>query len=114
MRHLALLKPDLRCFSVHPGVVKTELSRYWKDNSFMFSILSPLMSPFLKTPSQGAQTTLYCALSSELDDAKFNGKYFADGKECSPHNNFLYNEQNAKRAADLWKISEEITNSKLN
>ena len=75
---------------------------------------SPLMSPFLKTPSQGAQTTLYCALSNELDDAKFNGKYFADGKECSPHNNFTYNEQNAKRAADLWKISEEITNSKLN
>ena len=97
------------------GVVKTELARSWQAASpIMFTLAKPLMGIFLKTPIQGAQTSLYCALSPELDDEKFNGKYFSDIKLTDPHARFAYDNAEAdKMAEDLWKTSEDITSSTL-
>lgn len=58
-------------YSVHPGVVATELGRHlpcgcaWAFQKFNW---------VLKTPVQGAQTTLHCALDERLGEQ--NGLYF--------------------------------------
>jgi NAD(P)-dependent dehydrogenase (short-subunit alcohol dehydrogenase family) len=115
MRHAAKLDPKVSFFSLHPGVVKTELARSWQASSpILFTFMGPFMGIFLKTPIQGAQTSIYCALSPELDDEKFNGKYFSDIKLTDPHSRFAYDNNEADKMAEkLWKTSEEITSSTL-
>ena len=61
-------------FSLHPGVVATELNRYTTEAlSLPLGIIfkmatSPLGRLFLKTAVQGAQTTIHCAVAEELKD----------------------------------------------
>lgn len=58
---------------------------------------------FIKSPRQGAQTTIYCAVNPDLE--KVTGKYYADCKETKP----------AVQAEDehmmkwLWAVSEKWT-----
>ena len=61
----------------------------------------------MKTPFQGAQTSLYCALEKCLEEPKYSGKYFSDCAQATTK--FVTDEM----AASLWSKSEEITNSKL-
>ncbi|XP_005991563.1 retinol dehydrogenase 12 [Latimeria chalumnae] len=81
--------------SVHPGTVHSELTRH----SFMVSLAWKIFSVFIKTPMEGAQTSIYCAVAEELES--ISGKYFSD---CSPA--FVApqgrNDETAKR---LWDIS---------
>lgn len=51
-------------YAVHPGVVKTELGRHLNTVYFPgFRQLAHIIGYFtLKTPEEGAQTTLHCAL----------------------------------------------------
>lgn len=57
----------------------------------------------MQSPEEGAQTTLYCALSDEL--AAVSGNFFAD---CHPisASRTARDDQLAHR---LWKLSEHIT-----
>ncbi|KAF6132531.1 retinol dehydrogenase 11 [Phyllostomus discolor] len=59
-------------YSVHPGTVKSELTRH---SSFMQWIWR-LFSFFIKTPQEGAQTSLYCALTEGLEI--LSGNHFSD------------------------------------
>ncbi|XP_010643643.1 retinol dehydrogenase 11 isoform X2 [Fukomys damarensis] len=59
-------------YSVHPGSVSSELIRH---SSFM-RLMWWLFYYFLKTPQQGAQTSLYCALAEGLE--VLNGNHFSD------------------------------------
>ncbi|XP_063080055.1 retinol dehydrogenase 12 [Engraulis encrasicolus] len=61
--------------SVHPGSVRSELVRHSTIMSLMFTFFGI----FLKTPREGAQTSIYCAVAEELDS--FSGKHFSD---CTP------------------------------
>ncbi|VUZ47829.1 unnamed protein product [Hymenolepis diminuta] len=64
--------------SVHPGVVVTDILR----NDKLLDILTfRLGRPFLKTCWEGAQTTLFTALTPNLN----SGHYYADCKEEAPH-----------------------------
>lgn len=93
--------------ALHPGVVRTELTRYLSD-TFGFSavllkyMFFPLIAWFFKTVPEGTQTTLYCALSSDLNNV--SGFYFSDCKlsQLLPH---ALDDQDAKK---LWEISEEL------
>jgi NAD(P)-dependent dehydrogenase (short-subunit alcohol dehydrogenase family) len=61
---------QITAYSLHPGII---------DTNFGSSIpLISLLKKFLKkkTPSQGAATTVYCALKPGLE--KENGRYFDD------------------------------------
>jgi hypothetical protein len=68
--------------SVHPGGVRTELTREMKS-SFLTKIVMGLVSPvwwfITKNPWQGCQTTLHCTLSDDVE----NGCYYADCKKDS-------------------------------
>lgn len=89
--------------ALHPGIVDTELMRHMGIFSSFFAkiLVYPLMWPFLKTPVNGAQTTLYCALDPELENV--TGRYFADcrEKEVAPQG------QDDAMAGFLWKVSEK-------
>ncbi|XP_063231591.1 retinol dehydrogenase 13-like isoform X2 [Bacillus rossius redtenbacheri] len=91
--------------AVHPGIVDTELIRHmgFFNSTFSSIFLRPLMWMFIKSPKQGAQTSLYAALDESLQ--KVSGKYFSDCAEKEP----------APQATDdsmaqwLWKVSEKWT-----
>jgi len=86
---------------VHPGAVKTDLGRF-TPISFLQKVLYPVFWLFFKTPMQGAQTSLYCALAPGIK----GGVYYADCKEKKSVLPSDY-EDKAKR---LWVKTEEIIN----
>ncbi|OWF50392.1 retinol dehydrogenase 12-like [Mizuhopecten yessoensis] len=88
--------------ALHPGVVNTELPRHVQARITIIFLLGPIIKPFLKTPLQGAQTNLHCALDENLDNV--SGKYFSDCAEKGPSKAALVDED-AKR---LWQLSEEM------
>ncbi|XP_062851777.1 retinol dehydrogenase 12 isoform X2 [Trichomycterus rosablanca] len=56
--------------SVHPGTVRSDLVRH----STMMSLVFALFSMFLKTPQEGAQSSIYCSVAGELHS--ITGKHF--------------------------------------
>lgn len=62
--------------AVHPGIVDTEIIRHMSFfNSWIATFLiKPFVWPFIKSPRQGAQTTVFTALDQSLE--KVSGKYF--------------------------------------
>lgn len=89
--------------ALHPGIVTTELGRHMSIySSFLGKLfVQPILWPFMKTESSGAQTTLYVALSPELD--KTTGKYFSDCELKQPVDEAL----DEKIIEWLWKVSEK-------
>ncbi|XP_075227524.1 retinol dehydrogenase 12-like [Lycorma delicatula] len=91
-------------YAVHPGIVKTELGRHMDEVYFKGArVLARTLSYFLiKTPEEGAQTTLHCA----LDDAagQENGLYYSDCKVKEPSQLA----KDLEAAKKLWKVSEEL------
>uniref|UniRef100_A0A9J7XAJ1 NADP-retinol dehydrogenase n=1 Tax=Cyprinus carpio carpio TaxID=630221 RepID=A0A9J7XAJ1_CYPCA len=78
--------------SVHPGTVRSELMRHSTAMSLLFAVFSM----FLKTPKEGAQTSVYCAIAEELQS--ISGKHFSD---CAPA--FVAPQgRNEETARKLW------------
>ncbi|XP_041824820.1 retinol dehydrogenase 12-like isoform X2 [Melanotaenia boesemani] len=63
-------------YSLHPGVVQTDL---WRHLSSPEQIFMKIASPFTKNSIQGAQTTIYCAVEPSLVNQ--SGGYYSD---CAP------------------------------
>ena len=61
---------------LHPGVVNSGFGA--EDPSRIFKFLVPFWRPFMKTPQQGAATSIYLASSPEVEGV--TGTYFADGR----------------------------------
>ncbi|CAH1791842.1 unnamed protein product, partial [Owenia fusiformis] len=91
--------------AVHPGIVNTEIGRHMKVNKsyIAWPIIGPIKFLFLKSPEQGAQTSLFCALDSSLENV--TGKYF---KNCA-ESHFVESAKNAADSKRLWAISERWT-----
>jgi NAD(P)-dependent dehydrogenase (short-subunit alcohol dehydrogenase family) len=85
---------------LHPGVVRTAFGQ--EDGRRWMSLLLPLVRPFLKSPEQGAATSVHVASAPELVDV--TGTYFANKrpKKSSPRS---YDEQTARR---LWDVSAQL------
>lgn len=86
--------------SLHPGMVKTEITR---DASILLKVVLWLLTFFSKTPNAGAQTQIRMAVDPELSNV--TGKYFE---------NCRLKEESAKAKDDemsgwLWTISEAWT-----
>ncbi|XP_022335260.1 retinol dehydrogenase 13-like [Crassostrea virginica] len=90
--------------SLHPGLVKTELSRYLPQTVpvYLRILLKPFAYLLSKTSVQGAQTSIYCAVEESL--ANVTGKYFSDCaiKEESKA------AQDDEAAKKLWEVSEKM------
>ncbi|XP_051866205.1 retinol dehydrogenase 12 [Pristis pectinata] len=81
--------------SLHPGSVKTELTRH----SWVVALLWKICTFLIKTPKEGAQTSIHCAVAEELEE--ISGKYFSD---CHPA--FVAPQgRNDETAKNLWNVS---------
>ncbi|XP_066259950.1 retinol dehydrogenase 13-like [Euwallacea similis] len=88
---------NVTVYSLHPGVIKTELGRHLKDTyGALVTSLWDLLRWAIKTPEQGAQTTIYCSVDEKC--ATESGLYYAECALKSP-TKAAQNEEDAKR---LW------------
>lgn len=94
----------ITAFALHPGVVNTGI---WNNATGFLKLLSWLMKPFMISPKQGAETTIYLATEPKLDSK--NGLYF---KKCKVAKT-APNADNAAARNRLWEISEKLTGVKL-
>lgn len=65
--------PHIRTYSLHPGVVKTDIWRH------VWAPLRKLLMSTMITEEEGAKTTIYCATSPEV--ANETGRYYDKSKE---------------------------------
>ncbi|KAJ8277726.1 hypothetical protein GJAV_G00079130 [Gymnothorax javanicus] len=79
-------------YSLHPGVVQSEL---WRNLSKPMQMAVKISRPFTKTSVQGAQTSIYCAVEPELE--KETGGYYSD---CAP--------ERCTRAASDDEMAEKL------
>ncbi len=82
-------------YALHPGVIASDL---WRQVPWP---IRPLMTAFMKTTQQGAQTSIYCATSAEVAD--HDGRYYDDCKETRPS----AVAEDVELARQLWEKSEE-------
>jgi retinol dehydrogenase 14 len=85
---------------VHPGVVRTNFGA--EDQAWFFTAISRVVRPFLKTPAQGAQTSIYLASSPEVDGV--TGRFFAKRKPKTA-NKLAYD---TDMTARLWQVSADL------
>ncbi|XP_047538778.1 retinol dehydrogenase 12-like [Vanessa atalanta] len=98
----------INTYSLHPGVIRTELGRHLDEVLFKGSrrMIGFVLYPFMKTPEQGAQTTIYCSVDEKC--ANETGLYYSDCVVTNPDRKAL-NDEHAKM---LWEKSMELV--KLN
>ena len=98
--------------SLHPGGIATELGRNLSPMiRSILTLFKPLILFYLKTPDQGAATTIRTVSISDEEFKKYAGSYFVD---CNVANDKLRSDMNDKsNQALLWKLTESILNDKL-
>jgi NAD(P)-dependent dehydrogenase (short-subunit alcohol dehydrogenase family) len=101
----------VRAFAVHPGAIRSDIFRYMTEQEVQD--WNKMVKNF-KTPQQGAATTVWCALSEQLDG--MGGVYCEDcdiaelvpgdsgaGPGVRPH------AIDPEKAVGLWRLSEAAT-----
>ncbi|XP_071400165.1 dehydrogenase/reductase SDR family member 13-like [Centroberyx affinis] len=88
------------CYSVHPGIVRTELSRHVSLWQKVF--IEPVARLLFLDPEAGAQTTLHCALQEGLEP--LSGRYFS----CCAEQEVGAAAKDAAAARRLWDVSEKL------
>jgi retinol dehydrogenase-14 len=86
--------------SLHPGVVRTNFGA--EDQAWLFTVVSQVVLPFLKTPARGAETSIYLASSPEMDGV--TGQFFAD-KKVKTANKVA---DDPAMTARLWQASADL------
>lgn len=86
--------------ALHPGAVSTSFGA--EDPGHVQRMFVPLVRPFMKSPAQGAVTSVHVASAPDLQEV--TGRYFANSKA----------KQSSKRsydkaaAARLWQVSADL------
>lgn len=90
-------------YSLHPGVVRTELGRHLLPSLALWQriILKPFVM-LIKSPREGAQTSIYCAVDESL--ANVSGLYYSD---CAPKTSAPQALDDAA-AKKLWDLSASM------
>jgi NAD(P)-dependent dehydrogenase (short-subunit alcohol dehydrogenase family) len=66
-KHTLFPGTGVTTYAAHPGMVATEATRYADDSMFNGARrLIRLASPMARTPRQGAQTIIYCAVDEKV------------------------------------------------
>jgi retinol dehydrogenase 14 len=86
--------------ALHPGMVRTSFGA--EDPRGIQRVVIPFVRPFMKSPTQGAATSVQLASAPELE--RVTGRYFVNGKpaKSSRHS---YDEADAAR---LWQVSADL------
>ncbi|KAL1006604.1 hypothetical protein UPYG_G00074350 [Umbra pygmaea] len=83
-------------FSLHPGVVQSEL---WRHLNTPVQVAVKVFRPFTKTSVEGAQTSIYCAVQPGLE--KESGAYYSN---CAPAR-CSRTASDDELAQKLWELS---------
>jgi retinol dehydrogenase-14 len=86
--------------ALHPGVVSTSFGA--EDPASVQRIFIPFLRPLMKTPSQGAATSIRLASAPELEQV--SGRFFTNGK-TKTSSKASYDEAAAGR---LWQVSADL------
>ena len=85
---------------LHPGVTSTSFGA--EDTARGWGALIAVMRPFMKTPEQGAETSVYLASSPEAEG--LTGKYFSDRAPRKTQKASY----DAATTARLWQVSADL------
>lgn len=104
----------LHATSVHPGGIMTELARHLPVSQVQAIISNDIAKNLLKSPEQGAATTVWAAIGKQWENA--GGRYLADCEEPplseNPNSHFgkgyVAHAYDPEREARLWKDSLKI------
>jgi NAD(P)-dependent dehydrogenase (short-subunit alcohol dehydrogenase family) len=88
-------------FAVHPGVVATRIAQ--DGDSRLGSLLWKASSRWMRTPEEGAATSIYLATESGIE--RYSGDYFSDERVVEPSAAGLDHDA----AARLWERSAADT-----
>ena len=86
--------------ALHPGVVRTAFGA--EDPASVQRFLVPFVRPFMKSPTQGAATSIHLASAPDLEQV--TGRYFADSTEKKTAER-SYDQETAAR---LWSVSADL------
>ena len=86
--------------ALHPGVVSTSFGA--EDPATVQRVLIPFLRRFMKTPAEGAATSIYLASAPALEQV--SGRFFADS-EPKTSSKLSYDQATAAR---LWQISADL------
>jgi NAD(P)-dependent dehydrogenase (short-subunit alcohol dehydrogenase family) len=86
--------------ALHPGGIRSNLGR---SEGRALEAVRKLVGLFLKSPEEGARTSLYLACSPEVEGV--SGRYFANCRERTP----AAHARDPELARRLWERSEELT-----
>jgi retinol dehydrogenase 14 len=86
--------------ALHPGVVRTSFGA--GDPGAVQRMFTPLMRPFMRSPAQGAATSIHLASAPDLEQV--TGRYFASSK---PRKSAERSYDQAA-AARLWRVSADL------
>eukprot|EP01083_Nonionella_stella_P084846 234943_1 len=108
-------KDKVYAVSLGPGPVYTEIARNMGFLQSLIDLMSPVLSKVLKTPSQGAATTVRAATIGEGEFMECGGGYFFD---CNIANHKIrydllldYVDANGKSPQSLlWEMTENVLN----
>ncbi|XP_029313092.1 retinol dehydrogenase 13-like isoform X2 [Cottoperca gobio] len=90
-------------YCLHPGVIRTELGRHLFPTLALWQrILATFILMWFKSPWQGAQTTIYCAVDESLEHV--SGLYYSDCAPKQPAPQAL----NDAAAKKLWDLSASM------
>ena len=97
------MQPDgITVNSVCPGMVNTNILR--NAPLFMKIILNSI-SFFMKSPLQGAQTILYCSMSSDVD--KITGRYFSNCEDVTETETHPLT-KDIQKSSKLWNETKKL------
>ena len=85
---------------LHPGVVRTSFGL--EDSGRWMRLMHPLVRPFMKSPEQGARTSIHLASSPAVDGV--SGQYFANSRP-KQSSRASYDVAAAQR---LWQVSADL------
>ncbi|XP_070776217.1 dehydrogenase/reductase SDR family member 13-like [Enoplosus armatus] len=91
---------NVTCYSVHPGVVRTELSR--NVSLWQKVFIEPVAQLLFLDPEAGAQTTLHCSLQEGIEP--LSGRYFS----CCATQEVSARAKDNNVARKLWEVSEML------
>jgi NAD(P)-dependent dehydrogenase (short-subunit alcohol dehydrogenase family) len=108
-RHLTSQNPNILVNAIHPGIVETRQSTEHIHEPFPISgyAMSVGLSPFKKTPFEGAVSTMYAATMTEK-----SGQYICPPAIVEKGSDKSNDVELGERLMDLtWKVVKEKTKS---
>jgi len=92
-------------YCLHPGVVNTH---FGEGSTGLVKFLLRIARPFMKTPEQGAETTVYLAAQPGIEH--LSGRYFKNKKPVRDASSALHNNSARQK---LWVKSTELATGYL-